>query len=118
MDQFYYRNVAVFFIGDGKKARDRARLLYSEYGMISYIFDSRPSLLSRLSPCIKAISTRGVREDALFLHLIDSVIERSGRSVFLLIADNPAEQGIIERNKEFFQTRFITDPDIISGIAQ
>ena len=114
MDGFYKRNVVAFFIGDGKDTAKRARKLHFDYGVDSVIFDIRPSLLSRICPFIRAVSSAHAREDSLLLALIDSEIERCDKDVILLFPQSDEARRLVELNADFFDTRFIRDGELIS----
>ena len=118
MQYLYERNVCAFFLGDGKKTRKRARQLYRTLRIRSFVFDEHPSLLSRLCPFLSASSYPSGCDDSILLDLIDSAIEKSGRSVLLLIIGNADSRRLVERNGRFFQSRFISDESLISEMIQ
>lgn len=113
MDSFYHQNIMAVFFGDGRITRKKARSLYLKYDINSLVFDDDPKFITRLHPFIKTFSTDKAVEDEFLLDLVESVIEKHVGFTFLMFVNSQKFAELAQRNEGFFQSRFITQPELV-----
>lgn len=109
MNAFYNQFLTALFLGDTPRSREQARRLYRDHGISSVVVDRRLSLFCRVCHFIKAVSLKRAVNEDIILDVIDSAICKKRESSYLLFVDSPDLAQTVERNKSFFQARFLTD---------
>ena len=111
MDHLYRQNFIAVFLGDDRAARKRARSLNLRYGICSVILDKKPSIISHLSPCIKARGIGDGQCDDILLAELFSVSCEPYRT-YLLFASEQFE-GFVRRNASSLERCFIMKPEAV-----